>query len=401
MWKWLFNKVIKVREKVAVDLGGGDVEKPFIEHLEDLRTMIVRMAITLCVAVIGTFFFALKIIDIVKRPIEMAGLKGKIQLQGLGMTDAFMTQVNVSMMAGIIISFPLLLWFLLQFILPGLKVTEKKVLFPAIGVGFGLFLTGVLFAYFIVSPGTIYFFYQCNIDLNGGEAPTGPLLMSIVAYVKFITQFVLIFGACFETPVLVMALVKLDILSYKVMKTTRTYAIVAIVIIAAVVTPTQDALTLGLLAVPMYVLYEICIWLAWWMEKKDRAANPEYYKGLDEDEKAMEAPAEDWDNENYNPWNSDESDDDDDLKPKPTPTPSSPSAPAAEAAPSEQEASAESATSATSEAPASEEVEKTLEEYAREAESRTGNPPEEAPSDAKPADPAPGSDKPADDKPKQ
>ncbi len=318
MWKWLFQKVVKVRERVAVDLGEGDAEKPFLEHLEDLRTMIVRMAITLCIFMIGTFFFATDIVNILRKPISMAKLDDKILLTGLGITDAFMTQVNASMMAGIILSFPLLLWYLLQFILPGLKTTEKKILFPALGIGVGLFLTGVLFAYYVVSPGTIYFFYSCNIDLNGGHEFKAPLQMSVIAYNKFITQFVMIFGACFETPVLVMALVKLDILSYKVMKTTRAYAIVAIAILAAVVTPTQDALTLGLLMVPMYVLYEICIWLAWWMEKKDRAANPEYYKGLDEDEKAMEGEAAEWDNEEYNPWSTagDDSEEEEELKPK-------------------------------------------------------------------------------------
>lgn len=395
MWKWLFNKVVKVREKVAVDLGGGDVEKPFIEHLDDLRTMIVRMAITLCVAVIGTFAFSKQLMVVMTHPIESAGLKDKIQLVGLNLTDAFMVQVNVSMMAGIIISFPLLLWFLLQFILPGLKTTEKKVLFPAIGIGVGLFLTGVVFAFFVVAPGTVYFFYSCNADLNIGADLTKAIPMSVITYTKFITQFVLIFGACFETPVLVMALVKLDILSYKVMKTTRTYAIIAILIIAAVVTPTQDAFTLGLLAVPMYVLYEICIWLAWWMEKKDRAANPEYYKGLDEDEKAMEAPAEDWDNENYNPWNSD-GDDDEDLKPKPTPSPDSGGSPAAAKPAPEAPASDEHAAPAHS--PSAEPREKTLEEYAREAESFTGNPPDEP--EAKPPHPEGGGVKPTDDKPK-
>jgi sec-independent protein translocase protein TatC len=385
MWKWLFNKVIKVREKVAVDLGGGDMEKPFIEHLEDLRTMIVRMAITLCVTVIGTFGFSKQLMVIMTQPIEAAGLKDKIQLVGLNLTDAFMVQVNVSMMAGIILSFPLLLWFLLQFVLPGLKHTEKKVLWPAIGVGVGLFLVGVLFAFFVVAPGTVYFFWSCNADLNIGADMSKPIPMSVMTYTKFITQFVLIFGACFETPVLVMALVKLDILSYKVMKTTRTYAIIAILVVAAVVTPTQDAFTLGLLAVPMYVLYEICIWLAWWMEKKDRAANPEYYKGLDEDEKAIEAPPEDWDNENYNPWNSEGDDDDDDLKPKPSPAPAAPASPAAEATPAEPEPEAP----IVSEPSTSEDVEKTLEEYAREAESRSGNPPEDAAPEVKPEDEKP------------
>ena len=310
MWKWLFQKVIKVRERVAVDLGEGDMEKPFLEHLEDLRTMIVRMAITLCVTVVGTFFWAKDLIALVRYPLHLAQLENKIILTPIAPTDAFMVQVNVSMMAGIILSFPLLLYFLLQFILPGLRATEKKIIFPALAVGVGLFLTGVGFAFFLVSPGTLIFFYECIKDINPGVKDTQVFQWSVILYVKFITQFVLIFGACFETPVVVMALVKMGILSYKVMKTTRSYAIVAIAIVAAVVTPTQDALTLGLLAVPMYALYEICIWLAWWMEKKDRAANPEYYKGLDEDEKAMAAEPAAWDNEEYNPWSTASEDDD-------------------------------------------------------------------------------------------
>ncbi|MDB6140888.1 MAG: twin-arginine translocase subunit TatC [Verrucomicrobiaceae bacterium] len=329
MWKWMFQKVIKVRERVAVDLGGADAEKPFLEHLEDLRTMIVRMAITLCVTVVGTFFFSKQIIALLTYPIHLAKLDDKIQLIGIGITDAFMVQVNASMMAGIILSFPLLLYFLMQFVLPGLKHTEKRILFPALGIGVGLFMTGVLFAYFVVSPGTIYFFYSCNADLNIGVDMSKPIPMSIVTYNKFITQFVLIFGACFETPVLVMALVKMDILSYKIMKTTRSYAVVAIAILAAVVTPTQDALTLGLLAVPMYALYEICIWLAWWMEKKDRAANPEYYKGLDSDEKAMEAEGAEWDNADYNPWSTATEDEkDEELTPKKPVAPTVPMDPA-------------------------------------------------------------------------
>ena len=372
MWKWLFQKVIKVRERVAVDLGEGDMEKPFLEHLEDLRKMIVRMAMTLCVTVIGTFAFAKQIVEILTYPIKLAKLENKIHLVGLNITDAFMTEVNASMMAGIIIAFPLLLWFLLQFILPGLRHTEKKVLFPALGVGVGLFLTGVLFAYFVVSPGTIYFFYSCNADINVGGDPNVPIPMSVITYNKFITQFVMIFGACFETPVLVMALVKLEILTYKVMKTTRSYAIVAIAVLAAVVTPTQDALTLGLLMVPMYCLYEICIWLAWWMEKKDRAANPEYYKGLDEDEKATEADAAEWDNENYNPWSTASDDDDEEeLKPR---KPISPTVPVDPAPTVHPDPSAEHVhqdpPAAAHDEPKKPANEMTLEDYAREDEKR-------------------------------
>ena len=76
---------------------------------------------------------------------------------------------------------------------------------------------------------------------------------------------------------------------------------IIIAVVAAIITPTQDALTLGLLALPMYVLYEICIWLAWWMEKKDRQQYHEYYKDQDADAKEVEV-ADDWDNDSYNPF---------------------------------------------------------------------------------------------------
>jgi hypothetical protein len=127
----------------------------------------------------------------------------------------------------------------------------------------------------------------------------------VTEYVKFICQFVLIFGMCFELPVVVMALVKLDVLNYKVMKTSRTWAAIIIAALAAVITPTADALTMGLLAVPMYLLYEICIWLAWWLEKRDRQLYPEYYKEQDEAEKQVEV-SDDWDNDSYRPWDSDD-----------------------------------------------------------------------------------------------
>jgi sec-independent protein translocase protein TatC len=83
-------------------------------------------------------------------------------------------------------------------------------------------------------------------------------------------MFTLLFGVSFELPVVVMVIVKLGLLSYETMRSTRRYAIVGVVVLAAVLTPTPDVLTLSLMAVPMYVLYEICIWLAYFSEKKDK-----------------------------------------------------------------------------------------------------------------------------------
>lgn len=340
MFNWIFKKVVTLREKVAVDLGGADEEKPFLDHLDDLRKMIVNMVVTLLVVTLGTFFFYEYLLAIIEHPLVMAGIRDKVDLQNFKVTGGFMTVMNISLVAGVILAFPLLLYFLLQFILPGLRTTEKKVIFPALGVGAGLFLTGVVFAYYVVAPRALFFFYEFSVGMDqlsasqGGTAPPTRLIWERVEYVKFVCQFVLIFGACFELPVVVMALVKMDVLNYKVMKTSRAWAAIIICVIAAVITPTQDALTLGLLAVPMYALYEICIWLAFYMEKKDRQLYPEYYKEQDEESKAVEV-ADDWDNENYNPWNTGDSDDeeeeDDETKRKEkqaAAAPASPSAPA-------------------------------------------------------------------------
>ncbi|GHC47575.1 twin-arginine translocase subunit TatC [Roseibacillus persicicus] len=188
-----------------------------------------------------------------------------VLMQSLNPTEGFMLSVKLAFFAALVLSFPLLLLFLLQFVLPGLHKEEQRALFPALGIGFLLFLTGVLFAYFVILPNVLDFFYQYSMDMGIQND------WRIGYYISFATQFVLIFGLAFELPVVVMTLVKLGILSYEMMRNTRSYAVLAIVVIAAIITPTPDALTLGLLAGPMYVLYEICIWLAYFMDKKEKA----------------------------------------------------------------------------------------------------------------------------------
>lgn len=350
MWKFVLHKMFKMREKFAVDLGTGDAEKPFIEHLDDLRTMIVRIVLTLLIATVGTFVFYKELIRLIVQPLLWANVAPteKAAMDLLISTDPtgpFMTAMNVALIAAIIVSFPFLLLFLLQFILPGLKDNEKKLIFPAIAIGAGLFLTGIAFSYFIVLPKALQFFWEFGADM--GVKP----MWTLNQYITFATRFVLIFGISFELPILVMILVKLDILNYKLMKGTRAHAVVGIAIFSAIITPTQDALTLLLMIAPLYFLYEICIWLARYLEKKDRALYPEYYKELDKDEAELAAETQaEWDNDDYNPWSTADDDDDEELvKPK-----------KAEPAP---------ASSDTPETPKPEE-EKTLEDFSREDEKR-------------------------------
>lgn len=357
MWQGMLNKLFRARDKFALNLGKGDEEKPFLEHLEDLRAMIVRIAITLIVVLLGTFIFHSKLFELIRLPLVTAGIVPDLSatinyLRSNGPADVFMAMVNISLIAAVIVSFPLLLLFLLQFILPGLKDNEKRLLFPAIGIGAGLFISGVLFAYFLVLPKALFFFEEFGRMLGVRQDWT------LDNYVTFTTRFVLVFGISFELPVVVMALVKLDLLNYRIMKNTWRHALVAITLFAAIITPTPDVLTLVLMSGPLYVLYAICVWLAYFMEKKDREEHPEYYAELEKDAAAVEV-TDDWDREDYNPWSTAENDEDDDegyRKPK------------AEEKPKTTESAASSSTETTTPKP---ESEKTLEDYAAEDQSKS------------------------------
>ena len=207
----------------------------------------------------------LALLDGEKRPDVAVDSRGKLVLmQALNPTEGFMLSIKLSLFAGIVISFPLLLLFTLQFILPGLKKKEKSALWPAMIIGFGLFLAGVLFSYFFVLPKVLDFFYNYSQEMGVTNE------WRIGYYISFATQFTLIFGLAFELPVVVMTMVKLGVLNYEIMRNTRSYAILAIVVIAALITPTPDVATLAFLAVPMIILYEICIWLSYFHNRKQR-----------------------------------------------------------------------------------------------------------------------------------
>ena len=190
--------------------------------------------------------------------------QGKQVMGTLKPSDGFMVSIKVSFFAALALSFPLLLFFALQFILPGLHKNERGVLWPALFIGFTLFLGGICFSYFQVIPKVLAFFYTYTEDLNASNTWT------IDYYISFVTQLCLVFGLAFELPVVVLALVKLGLLSFSTMNKTRSYAVVAILVIAALITPTPDIPTLMFLAVPMYLLYEISIWISFFIGRKER-----------------------------------------------------------------------------------------------------------------------------------
>lgn len=225
-----------------------DTEKPFWDHVEDLRHRLLIALIALAVATAGSFLFAERIIDLLAQP------AGSIDaLQSIEVTENVAVFMRVSLLSGVAIAMPVILYELLAFVMPGLKVKEKKWVLLAVISGTILFLAGAAFAYFIMLPASLTFLLQ----FLGVE--TKPRLSS---YINFITSLIFWLGVGFQFPILVFSLAKFHIVSVKTLAKGWRYAIVIIAILAAVITPTVDPVNMALLMAPMFFLYLLSILFA-------------------------------------------------------------------------------------------------------------------------------------------
>lgn len=243
-----------------------DEALPFMDHLGDLRLMIIRIAVTLVLAMVGAFFFRGILATVVQRPLIAVDPIRASSLQSLGVADSMTISLELSFYAGLIISFPIILIFIAQFLFPALKPTERKILLPVAAFGMALFVTGILFAYVVVLPGTLDFFFKDAKSMHW--TPT----WTVREYYSFTTQFMIAFGVAFEMPMVVLALVKLGILNTEKLRKARSVAIITIFTVAAFITPSPDFVTYLLMGGPMVVLYEFCIVLAKWVEPKTTIA---------------------------------------------------------------------------------------------------------------------------------
>jgi len=164
------------------DLPESETSKPFLEHLEDLRWTIVKMAITLMIAMIVCFAFRSALVRIMQAPLREVGSQIGT-LKALGITDSIVISFHLAFYAGIVLSFPLLLYFIAEFVLPALTAIEKRFVLPAILVSFALFLLGVTVCYFWLLPKTILFFFRDSIHprvrvgvrIASGSSGAGPV----------------------------------------------------------------------------------------------------------------------------------------------------------------------------------------------------------------------------------
>ena len=185
--------------------------------------------------------------------------------------EAFMLSLQLAFFGGVIIAAPLLLYFLLQFVAPGLLAHEKRILYKSLCWGVGLFLFGCVFSYYAVLPRVLAFFFEYSWKMGISND------WRIGYYITFAAKLIFVFGLIFELPVIIIPLIKLGVLNYSRMRRSRPYAIVGSFGVALLLAPAPDPGTMLIMALPLYFLYELCILVAWRESKRREAAMSDYY----------------------------------------------------------------------------------------------------------------------------
>ena len=234
----------------------------FMSHLVELRDRLLRCAIALIVVFGLLFYWARDLYAILAQPL-LAKLPAGGQLIATEVTAPFFVPIKVTMMAAFVIALPYLLYQIWAFVAPGLYAHEKKLVVPLIISSTLLFLCGMAFAYFLVFPVVFTFIIQV--------APEGVAVMTDISkYLDFVLTLFLAFGVTFEVPVAVVILVRMGMVSVAKLREIRPYVIVGAFVIGAIFTP-PDVVSQVMLAVPLWVLYEIGIFVAQWVGKSAAA----------------------------------------------------------------------------------------------------------------------------------
>ena len=255
---WFLKKIFKKRDEQLA--GDGDIVKPFLDHLEDLRWTLVRMISVLSVAMILAFVFRTTITAVLARPLDIAVPGAKLIF--IDPVESVTLSFTLAFYTGLVVSFPILFYFLAAFLLPALTKKEKKYVLPAVAVGFGLFLLGVLLCYFYVMPSTLRWLHSDALKLKVEPTWTGK------NYYGFVTHMSIAVGLVFELPVVMLTLSGIGIISYAWLKGMRMYGYAIALILAGIISPTPDLIMLFIFAVPIMALFEICIWLVYFLEKR-------------------------------------------------------------------------------------------------------------------------------------
>lgn len=228
-----------------------------IEHLNDLRRRLVLGIGAMVASGVGIYLFKADVMALLLRPLE--NLEDKyIHVVYNGVADLFFIYLKMSAWGGVFMALPLLMWLLWRFVAPGLYAGEKKLVGPLLAAIPVLFYTGGLFAYFVVVPTALEFF----LGFNQVGVVAQPDLRS---YLSFVFTMAFAFGVAFNLPVFLLLLIKAKLLTVETLARYRRLAILAILVVAAVLTP-PDPFSQLAMALPLYLLYEAAIVAAKWLK---------------------------------------------------------------------------------------------------------------------------------------
>jgi sec-independent protein translocase protein TatC len=233
------------KEELEEETGG---QMTLLEHLEELRSRLVKVAIAIGIATAISFAFAQQFVDFLAVPIG-----GLDKLQAIDVTENISVFMQVSLIGGLVLAMPVIVYQLIRFIVPGLTDDEKRYLWIVVPTASLLFVVGVAFAFFVMLPNAVPFLTSfLNI-------PTKPRPET---YFGFITKLMFWIGVSFQTPLILAFLARLGIITPQLLIKYRRYAIVLMAILAAVITPTVDPVNMMLVMAPLVILYELGILLS-------------------------------------------------------------------------------------------------------------------------------------------
>lgn len=273
--KWLQDSVFTPLE---------DRKMPVMEHLVELQARLTRAVLVLAAVFVGTFFYADALVQWLRVPLQNAFIPGKLQwvptdlpvvpFVFLAPAEALWQNVKVAGLFALVLATPYMLWEAWQFVVPGLHAHERRFVGPFVLLSTVAFYAGIAFSFFFVLPFALNFLISYGV--NAGFIPQ----LSIAQYVGFALWFLMVFGLIFEVPLAITLMAKLGWVDVPFLKRYRKWAFLGAFIVAAILTPTPDPFNQCLMALPMYIFYEVGIISAGFFRKKATpAGKPEAAPG--------------------------------------------------------------------------------------------------------------------------
>ena len=233
----------------------------FWDHLDVLRALLIRMAIVVTGFTVVAFLMKDTLFSIVLAPrsshfvtYQLLGAEVfTLHLMNTGLTEQFMIHVRTALYAGVLLASPYILYELFRFVSPGLYANERRYTVWIVGAAYLMFIIGTFVNYFVVFPMTVHFLgtYQVSPDVAN--------MLTLQSYIDTLLGMSLIMGVVFELPVVCAVMGRMGLITNRMMTAYRRHAIVAILVVAAIITPTTDIFTLMVVSLPIYLLYELSI----------------------------------------------------------------------------------------------------------------------------------------------